>query len=94
MIIWRVFILRFLSLIDDIGVETFKHQERIHEQICIERGFSEMNSLIFDLCTLIRALTDRITSNYYVSGRSIPILRREDGINAITSETCKHSRIC
>ena len=51
-------------LSDNIDVESFRHQERVHEQIRTYRRFSQKK-----LSRLVRALTEGITSEYHLGER-------------------------
>ena len=45
-------------LIDDNGVELFHHQELVHEEIRIDRSFSELNRHSNELSTLVKVFNE------------------------------------
>ena len=56
----------------DVGTRTFELQsnernyddlERDHERVCIERRFNDMNRQIGELTSLVRTLTEKISSS-------------------------------
>ena len=62
-------------LSDEIDANAFAHQEREHERNSVEQRFTELDSEIFEMTTLVTKVLQRDS----------PGPREENGLNAITT---------
>ena len=73
-------LLRVLSKFEN-NAHSYEDQGRDHERVCNERRFNEMNRQIGELTSLVRTLTERISSSN----------REENGNNSPRSRSTSHS---
>ena len=55
-----------------------RFEEKLHEQIRIDRRFSAVIRQISEISSFVRVLTERITTDYHACERSTPNLRERN----------------